>query len=233
MRAFILQLALVASLGAQSEFQHPPEIEISLFAKEPQVVDPVSICFAPNGDAYVVEMRDYPYGFEGKKRRPGGTVRLLRDTDQDGRVDYSKVFARDLSYPTSVTPWRNGILVAAPPQVIFLADTDGDDVADERRVILDGFKLGVTDSNLSALQWGIDNQIHGAKGGSSARIHSPLNEQTTMRLGDRDFAFDPDSGHFRATGRSTAGFGLTSDPYGRWFANYNISHLKMRIIPER
>ena len=142
-------------VAAESDFRHPPEIEITLFAKEPDVVDPVAICFTANGDAYVVEMRDYPYGFDGKKRSPGGTVRLLRDTDGDGRADFSKVFADNLSFPTSVTPWRNGILVAAPPQVLFLADTDGDDVADQKKVILDGFKLGVTDGNFSALQWGM------------------------------------------------------------------------------
>jgi len=218
---------------ANSEFRHPPEIEISLFAKEPKVVDPVAICFTANGDAYVVEMRDYPYGFEGRKRTPGGTIRLLRDTDGDGSADFSKVFADKLSFPTSVTPWRDGILVAAPPQVLFLRDTDGDDVADRRTVILDGFKLGVTDGNLSALQWGIDNRVHGAKGSSPAQIHSPLNDQPILPLGDRDFCFDPDTGRYQASAGAAAGFGLTSDPFGRWFANYNISHLKMRVIPWR
>jgi putative membrane-bound dehydrogenase-like protein len=226
----LILLALLGSTRAQSDFVHPPEIEITLFAKEPDVVDPVAICFAANGDAYVVEMRDYPYGIDGKG---AGTIRLLRDTDNDGRADYSKVFAKNLSYPTSVTPWRNGILVAAPPQVLFLADTDGDDIADERKVILDGFKLGVTDGNFSALQWGIDNQMHGAKGGSPAKIHSPLNDQAVLPLGDRDFSFDPDTGHYAPSAGAAAGFGLTSDPYGRWFANYNVSHLKLRVIPWR
>lgn len=236
MRAFVLLLSAIFGLGnaaAESEFQLPPEFEIALFAQEPDVVDPVAIAFAANGDAFVIEMRDYPYGFEGKRRKPGGTVRLLRDTDQDGRADYSKVFAEGLSFPTSVTAWRNGILVAAPPQLLFLADTDGDDVADHRRVILEGFKLGVTDSNLSALQWGIDNQVHGAKGGSPAKIHSPLNDLPILPLGDHDFAFDPDTGHYRASAGAAAGFGLTSDPFGRWFANYNVSHLKLRVIAWR
>ena len=234
--ACLLALAapfLLLDLNAQSEFRCPPEFEISLFAKEPDVVDPVAICFAANGDAFVVEMRDYPYGFEGKRRSPGGTIRLLRDTDGDGRAEFSKVFAKDLSFPTSVAPWRNGILVSAPPQILFLADTDGDDVADERRVILDGFKLGVTDGNLSALHWGIDNRMHGSKGGSSAKIHSPLNEQAVLPLGDRDFSFDPDTGRYGPSAGAAAGFGLTSDPFGRWFANYNVSHLKLRVIPWR
>ena len=232
---YLIALATVLplGLGAQPEFRCPPELEISLFAKEPDVVDPVAICFAPNGDAFVVEMRDYPYGFEGRRRTPGGSIRLLRDTDGDGRADFSKVFAEGLSFPTSVTPWRHGILVAAPPQILFLADSDGDDIADEKKVILDGFKLGVTDGNLSALHWGIDNLVHGSKGGSSARLHSPLNQLPPLALGNRDFAFDPDSGDYTASGGAAAGFGLTSDPFGRWFGNYNVSHLKMRVIPWR
>ena len=64
-------------------------------------------------------------------------------------------------------------------------------------------------------------------------IHSPLNGQARLPLGDRDFSFDPDTGHYEASAGAAAGFGLTSDPHGRWFANYNVSHLKLRVMPWR
>ncbi len=143
-----LGLSGPASQGAAATFAHHEDIEIRLFASEPMVVDPVAIAFAANGDAFVVEMRDYPYGV-GPNKEAGGTIRLLRDTDHDGVADEAHRFAENLSFPTSVTAWRDGILVAAPPQVLYLEDSDGDDRADHRRVILDGFKLGVTDSNLN------------------------------------------------------------------------------------
>jgi putative membrane-bound dehydrogenase-like protein len=228
----LLILSVTALHAADDTFVHHPDIEITLFAQEPLVIDPVALAFAANGDLFVVEMRDYPYGF-GPDRKPGGTVRLLRDTDGDGRADYSSIFAENLHYPTSVTPWRGGILVAAPPHILYLEDYDGDDRADIQNVILDGFGFGVTDGNLSGLQWGIDNRIHGTKGASPAFVHSPLNDDPPLRLSSYDFAFDPDTGKIERTSETSAGFGITFDPFGHCFSNYNIDYLQQHIIPHR
>jgi hypothetical protein len=101
-------------LATPVSYELHPDLELSLFASEPDVVDPVSLAFDELGRAYVVEMRDYPYGF-GPDRKPGGTVRLLEDTNGDGRADCSSLFAEGLSYPTSVIAWNGGVLVMAPP----------------------------------------------------------------------------------------------------------------------
>src|SRR5262249_49187564 len=81
-----------------------PALETSLFAREPDVIDPVALTFDGEGRMFVGEMRDYPYGF-GPDRRPGGVIRLLEDTDGDGRADRSVVFAEGLSFPTSIAAW--------------------------------------------------------------------------------------------------------------------------------
>ena len=47
--------------------------------------------------------------------RPTGRVKLLEDTDGDGRVDRSTVFADDLRLPTGVMRYKKGILVTARP----------------------------------------------------------------------------------------------------------------------
>ena len=90
--------------AASNGIDHHENISLELFAKEPMVVDSVAISFAANGDAFVVEMRDYPYGIDGKGK-PGGTIRLLKDIDGDGVADESHVFADGLSFPTSVMTW--------------------------------------------------------------------------------------------------------------------------------
>src|SRR5207249_3564929 len=146
-------------------------LEISLFAAEPNVVDPVALTFDAAGRMYVVEMRDYPYGF-GPEHKPGGTVRLLEDTNHDGRADRSTLFAEHLSFPTSICAWNGGVLVTAPPEIIFLKDTNGDGRADVREVMLKGFTLGVTDSNVNGLRWGLDNRVHGLNGGNGGRVTS-------------------------------------------------------------
>src|SRR5437867_9262839 len=147
MRWFCILLLLCSGVqrpslaGAPAEagsFELHPALEMSLFAREPDVVDPVALTWDEEGRMYVVEMRDYPYGF-GPDRKPGGTIRLLEDTDHDGKADRSTLFAEGLSFPTSIAPWNGGILVTAPPDILFLKDTDGDGKADIRQVVLTGF----------------------------------------------------------------------------------------------
>lgn len=215
---------------APLQFEHHPDIDVSIFAIEPQVVDPVALCFAANGDCYVVEMRDYPYGF-GPARAPGGTVRRLRDTDGDGRADESTFFADQLSYPTSIMPWRDGVLVLAPPQLLFLRDENDDGRADQREVVLEGFDLGVTDSNANSLRWGIDNWIHGANGGNGGQLRFSGVQGEVVRLGTADFALRPDQRQLRRTYQTGGGFGLVCDGRGHTFTTYNIDYLQQRTIP--
>jgi len=209
-----------------------PALELSLFASEPDIVDPVALTFDEDGRVFVVEMRDYPYGF-GADRKPGGTVRLLEDTDGDGRADRSTLFAEGLSYPTSIAPWNGGVIITAPPEVIFLKDTNGDGKADVREVLLKGFTLGVTDSNVNGLRWGLDNRLHGVNGGNGGNIISTRKPGPPVPLRNFDFSLDPTSGDFTPTFHSSAGFGLVFDEWGRSFVTYNINHIQQRIIPAR
>ena len=72
--------------------------EIEQVAAEPLVASPVALDFDDDGRLYVVEMRDYS---EQDKERLG-RVRLLEDTDGDGRFDKATIFADELSWPTAV-----------------------------------------------------------------------------------------------------------------------------------
>ncbi len=146
-------------------FLHHPAIEIDLLVSEPAIVDPVALAFDAQNHMYVVEMRDYPYGANGTK----GTVRYLK-FGPEWQLLESTGFADGMSFPTSVTAWDGGVFVTAPPQILYLKDTDGDGQADVRKVVYDGFRLGVTDSNVNGLRWGLDNQIHGANGGNDGRV---------------------------------------------------------------
>lgn len=218
-----------AGAGAPGVFEVDPRVEVALWASEPEVVDPVSICFDESGRAYVAECRDYPYG-AGPDGAVGSTVRLLEDTDGDGRADKSTLFAGGLSYATSVTPWRGGVLVAVPPEVVWLKDTNGDGVADVREVVLRGFRRGVSDSLVNGLQYGLDNRIHGANGGNGGRLTVPARPDEALDLGDDDFAWDPRTGRVARTGESGGGFGLVFDDWGRAFTTYNIDHFQHRFL---
>lgn len=215
-------------LATPDNFELHPALELSLFAAEPDVVDPVAIAFDEFGRAYVAEMRDYPYGV-GPDGKVGSSLRLLEDTDGDGRADRSTVFARDLSFATSVAPWRGGVLVTAPPDLLFLKDTDGDGVADLREVVVTGFRRGVSDSLVNGLRFHFDGWIHGANGGSGGTLASPRRPGVQVRLGDRDFRFRPDTGEIGLTAHTGGGFGLVFDDWGRSFTTYNINHIQQRV----
>ncbi len=207
-----------------------PRLEVRLWAAEPDVLDPVAIAWDETGAAYVGECRDYPYG-AGPNGRTGSAVRRLVDTDGDGKADRSTVFAGDLSYVTSVAPWRGGLLVVAPPDILWLRDSDGDGVADRREVVLTGLKRGISDSLASGLRYGLDNRFHVANGGSSGSVRSPRMPDVVTPLGNHDFTFDPWTGQVALTGDTGGGFGLVFDGFGRAFTPYNISHIQHRFLP--
>lgn len=141
---------------ALTTFHLPEGFRIELVAAEPDVTDPVAMAFDPQGRIYVVEMIDYP-----DEREPGGRIRLLEDRDQNGHFETSLVFADGFQFPTGVMPWKDGILVAAAPDIFYLVDTDGDHRADKRQVVLSGFNPFNPQLRVNGLLYGIDNWIYG------------------------------------------------------------------------
>src|SRR5712671_8112954 len=105
--------------------------KIELAAAEPLVVDPVAMAFDEQGRLFVVEMRDYS---ERREERLG-RIRMLTDTDGDGKFDKATIYADNLPWPTAVICWNGGIFVGATPDIFYFKDTNGDGVADEKKVV--------------------------------------------------------------------------------------------------
>src|SRR5262245_15332075 len=223
--ASLLSAADLHPIANKETSELHPALEITLFAAEPDVVDPVALTFDEDGRVYVLEMRDYPLGI-GPNHKPGGTIRLLEDRDLDRKIDRSTVFAEGLSFPTSIAPWNGGVLVTAPPDILFLKDSDGDGNADVREVVLKGFQLRVTESNMKGLRWGLDKRVHRANGGNGGSITSSRKPGPPVPIRNLDFSFDPATGDFTPTYHTGAGFGLVFDDWGRSFTTYTIHHLQ-------
>lgn len=218
---------------ALSTFKVKRGFKLELVAAEPLVRDPIAASFDENGRMFVVEMGDYSERRDEKL----GRIRLLEDTDGDGRFDKSTVYADGLAWPTAVICSRGGIFVAATPDIIWLSDTNGDGRADERKVVFTGFGAGMARLNVQALPnsflWGLDNRIHGATGPNGGRITSPSGAFTNeIDLRGRDFVFDPKTLLLEAT---TGGgqHGMSFDNAGRRFATSNSRHLMAYLFEER
>src|SRR5262249_14998657 len=169
-------------------FQTLPGFRMEQAAAEPLLHSPVALSFDENGRMYVVEMIDY----SEQDKEFLGAVRLLEDTDQDGRFDKSTVFADKLSWPTAIVCYDGGVFVGAAPDMHYLKDTDGDGRADVRQTVFTGFDRSNVQGLFNSFHWGLDNRIHGAtssSGGNVRRSDDPTAKP--ISLSGRDFAFDP------------------------------------------
>jgi putative membrane-bound dehydrogenase-like protein len=204
---------------------HPrPGFKVELMAAEPLVVDPIAFNWGPDGKFWVVEMGSYPTGDRG------GRVRYLEDTDNDGRYDKSTVFLDNLSFPTSVLPWRNGVIIACAPDIFFARDTDGDGRADIREVLFTGFVEGNPQHRVNSLTYGLDNWIYGANGDSGGTIKS-IKTGETFDIRGRDFRFNPDTGAFDPqSGQSQ--FGRNRDDYNNYFGCNNARPMYHFVLPD-
>jgi len=198
-----------------------PELRVELVASEPLVQDPVAIDFGPDGRLWVAQMHDYPEGLDGAYQA-GGSIRVLSDTTGDGQYDHATTFLDGLPFPTDVKVWRDGVLIATAPNVLFARDTTGDGRADEVTPLLSGFETHNYQARVNSLTWGLDHWVHGAAGIFGGQVRDEQGRETDLR--NRDFRFRPDSGEVEAvSGRTQQG--RARDEWGNWFGCDNGSLL--------
>ena len=217
--------------------------QIELVAAEPFVQDPVAMDVDENGQIYVAEMPGYPLDTS-----PSGRIRLLKDSNQDGQIDDAVVFADSLVLPTGLMRWKQGLLVTAPPDVLYFEDTDNDGRADIRKVILTGFARSNPQHNFNAPKYGLDNGIYLANNGiiwTSAYKEAFGDEGTEVFYPDaenaprlsknannRNVRFRPDTHELSSlSGRSQ--FGHSFDIWGRHFLANNANPQYHEVIAAR
>ena len=177
-----LQEAL-APAASMTHIQVPPGFKLQLFASEPDIVKPIAMAWDERGRLWIAETVDYPNDIHPGK--PGRDhIKILEDTDGDGRADKFTIFADSLNIPTSIVFSNGGIIVSAMPDFLFLKDTTGDDRADIRQKAVGGWGFGDTHAGPSNLRYGFDNHIWGAVGYSNHVTVDPDGDTTQVRAGD-------------------------------------------------
>jgi putative membrane-bound dehydrogenase-like protein len=215
--------------AALKAFRVHAGFRIEPVAVEPLVKDPVSVCYDADGALYVVEMRGYPF----PEQAPTGNVSRLVDTDGDGRSDRSTVFVDGLSWPTSVVPYDGGVFIAVAPEILYAKDTDGDGVADVRKVMFSGFGTQNVQALVNGLLWGLDGWIYGVSGGNGGEIKNHAQPQAKpVSVRGRDFRFRPDGSTLEAISGGGQ-FGHAFDDWGHRFTCNNSNHIRQILLPSQ
>ncbi|MEC3878319.1 PVC-type heme-binding CxxCH protein [Parapedobacter sp. 10938] len=216
---------------ALEAFEIEDGFEIALFASEPYISDPIELLFDEDGNAYVVEMGDYPY-----KPEEGdglGIIKLVKDTDGDGVIDSAIVFAEGIADATSMMPYDGGLLVAAAPDILYLKDTDGDGKADSTEVLFTGFFENNSEAQITSFRYGVDNWIYMNNNGQRGEVtFTRRPDLAPIPVGGKDFRFRLDRNLFEVES-GLGQFGLTLDDWGHRFFTQNTLHLQTAPIPAR
>lgn len=157
-------------------------MEVNLFASEeqfPRLINPVQIAVDTDSRLWASVWPSYPHWNPTEPRRDA--LVILPDEDGDGKADDCIVFADELNSVTGFEFWGGGVLVAAPPEIWFLKDTDGDDKADVKIRMLQGVSSADTHHSANAVVMGPDGWMYWSRGiFNVANFETPT---TTFRSG--------------------------------------------------
>jgi len=208
----------------------PKGFSVELVASEPLIADPVNFAVGADGRLWVVEMADYPRGADDDGK-PGGRVKVLTDTDGDGRYDKADLFLEDLYYPTGVLPYLDGALVSSVPSIFYATDTDGDGRADKREDLYTNFSEANPQHQMSGFTRGLDNWIYIACGDDNGKILC-VKTGEEVSISGRDARIFPAEGFLEAvSGRSQ--YGRCRNDWNQWFGNTNGQPLLHFVVDDR
>ncbi|MDX1565040.1 MAG: hypothetical protein R3236_06515, partial [Phycisphaeraceae bacterium] len=199
------QVPMLSPAESLKTIQLPPGYYLEPVVTEPAIKEPAVAVFDGNGVMYVAEMRTYMQDADGSgKFNKVSRVSRHVDTDGDGRIDKTTVFIDNLLLPRILLPLDDRLVVGETNTLDLYAyrDTDGDGVADEKKLFYKGGRRGGNlEHQPSGLIWSLDNWLY-----------TTYNRYRLRYTGDRVLK-EPTAGN-------GGQWGLTQDVYGKpWYVN--------------
>jgi putative membrane-bound dehydrogenase-like protein len=241
-------------------FKLPDGFRMEVVASEPLVASPSAVCWDERGRMFVSELHGYNLAgqldieelnqtgkldtqvrrvqADEKFKRAAqagtfGVVKLLRDSNGDGRMEAADVWATNLPPAYGLVPARGGIIVACAPDIVFLADRDGDGKPETREVLFTGFPTGELERGINAPQWGVDGWIYFGRGWGGGKITGP-NLPAPVELPGSDFRIRADGTAIEPVTGATHTFGFAMTESGdRFTVTTTIPGIFMAPLPWR
>jgi putative membrane-bound dehydrogenase-like protein len=222
----------IPTADAAAKMTAPPGFNVTLFAGEPDIVQPIAFTFDDRGRMWVVECLSYPkWRADGKGN---DRVTILEDTDGDGKHDKKTVVIDNGCNLSGIELGFGGVYLCSTPNLIFVPIKD-DKPAGEPQVLLDGWNLKEAKHNVfNGLIWGPDGWLYGCNGIQTkswvGAPGTPQDKRTYMDCGV--WRFHPTKKTFEVVATGTTNpWGLDFDEYGEMFiTNCVIDHL-FHVVP--
>lgn len=205
----------------------PDGFEVSVFAAEPDIGEPIAFCFDDRGRLWVVE--NYNYRTRGRHTHdPVTRIQILEDSDRDGVFDRKKTFNDKLTFTSGIAVGFGGVFVGSPPNLSFIPDRDGDDRPDgPPQVLLDGWGINDRHETLNSFIWGPDGWLYGCHGVfTHSRVAKPNEDDAVRQFIDGGiWRYHPTRQTFEVFAR-----GL-SNPWGFDFDDHGQGFVTCCVIP--
>ena len=206
----------------------PDGFEVSVFAAEPDIRNPIALAWDERGRLWIVESTDYPRDHAGTE---SGTDRITicEDIDGDYVADTFTHFAQNQPLTTAIAVVRGGAIVGQAPHIVYMEDTDGDDVYDRKTRILEhAFGTFDTHAVMSNFKVGLDNHLWSAVGHSGLYAPGTAPDEASRILSQGVFRFSRDGQHVEPVGEfnsNTWGLGIGEDNtiFGSTADNYAVT----------
>ena len=160
----ISQAPFLTPNEAVEKMSIPPAFDVSVFASEPDIAEPIAFCFDHRGRLWVAEN----FNYQTRRKHtddPVSRIQILEDSDGDGVFDKKKTFTDSLTFTSGMACGMGGVFVGSPPHLTFIPDRNGDDVPDgPPEILLDGWGIQDRHETLNSFIWGPDGWLYGCHG---------------------------------------------------------------------
>jgi putative membrane-bound dehydrogenase-like protein len=191
---------LLSPQDALKKMEVPPGFQVDLLAAEPDLVQPIAMCFDGRGRIWVAEGNTYPKRAtkpparadgDGDLSKPNAAqkadifagkdrILIFEDGDGNGSFETRKVFVEGLNLVSGIEVGFDGVFVGAAPYLLhFPLDKQSDRPSGDPVILTDGWGYQDTHETLNSFVWGPDGWLYGCHG---VFTHSEVRECARPRV---------------------------------------------------